>query len=120
MGSCQQILTKTGSKIASCTNLAAQERVFDSSGEIARKSDLKLVKASSAVDYSHSLIALVFAHKTRDAATAQKNPAFGGADRLFGCAARKTDLHPSNDSVWSRTALGSVEIQRELMIAEQA
>jgi len=25
--------------------------------------------------------------KTRDAATAQKNPAFGGATRLFGCVA---------------------------------
>jgi len=69
-------------------------------------------------------------HKTRDAATAQKNPAFGGADRLFGCVAmlagvdkgyplstdtsgcaprlpEKADLHPSNDSVWSRTALSS-------------
>ncbi len=32
-------------------------------------------------------IALVFAHKTRDAATAQKNLAFGGANRLFGCVA---------------------------------
>ncbi len=26
-------------------------------------------------------------YKTRDAATAQKNPAFGGANRLFGCVA---------------------------------
>jgi len=25
--------------------------------------------------------------KTRDAATVQKNPAFGGANRLFGCVA---------------------------------
>ncbi len=71
--------------------------------------------------------------KTRDAATAQKNPAFGGADRLFGCVAmlasknkgyplflhivlrtapaRIADLHPSNDSVWSRTALASIPIR---------
>jgi len=26
-------------------------------------------------------------HKTREAAMAQKNPAFGGANRLFGCVA---------------------------------
>jgi len=59
-------------------------------------------------------------HKTREVATAQKNPAFGGANRLFGCVAilvrcstshcaphlsEKADLLPSNDSVWSRTAL---------------
>jgi catechol 2,3-dioxygenase-like lactoylglutathione lyase family enzyme len=58
--------------------------------------------------------------KTRDAAMAQKNPAFGGANRLFGCVAmlarwshialrtapaRKTDLLPSNDPVFSETAL---------------
>jgi hypothetical protein len=59
-------------------------------------------------------------HKTRDTATTQKNPAFGGATRLFGCVAmlarwprialrtapaRNSDLHPSNDSVWSKLAL---------------
>ncbi len=70
-------------------------------------------------------------YTTRDAATAQKNPAFGGANRLFGCVAmlvrknkgyplflhielrtapaRKADLHPSNDSVWSKLALDALE-----------
>jgi glyoxylase-like metal-dependent hydrolase (beta-lactamase superfamily II) len=58
--------------------------------------------------------------KTRNAATAQKNPAFGGATRLFRCVAmlarcptsrcasrlpEKADLRPSNVPVWSKLAL---------------
>ncbi len=58
--------------------------------------------------------------KTRDAATAQNNPGLRWGRSAFrvrcdACEmshialrtapARNADLHPSNDSVWSRTAL---------------